>query len=98
MKKFLFIFIAAAALLLTGCKEKNVQEAEELGPARLAWQLSIYHKTVACDYLGFVEEENDSATVEALIEEAASVDSLETACLVVWDCAGDTVIDIFDLK
>lgn len=97
MKNFLFIMVAA--LLLVSCGGKKVEEGyADAGLARRALQISIYETTMDAVYRGFVEEENDSATVEALREEAEEIDSLIVSCLIIEDCAQDTIINMYDIK
>ena len=95
MKKFLFIIIAT---LLIGCNEKKIDGYADASIARKALQVNIYNKTVDAGYRGFVEEKNDSATVEALREEADRIDSLVVSCLIIEDCMQDTVISVYNIK
>lgn len=93
-----FLFIMAAALLLVSCSEKRPEGYADAGIARRALQISIYETTMDAEYKGFIEEEDDSATVETLRKEAEEIDSLIVSCLIIEDCAQDTIINMYDIK
>lgn len=96
MKNFLFIVVMA--LLLMGCDEKKPEGYADIGPARRGMQLSIYDATITADIIGFIDEENDSITVDSLRKEAEEIDSMLVSCLIIEDCAKDTIISMYDIK
>lgn len=96
MKKILFI--AALLVLMISCVEKKEVKYAEETPVRQVWQISIYERTLDAEMKGFIEEGEDSVTVEALRKEAEDIDSMVVSCLLILDAKQDTVINMYDIK